>query len=161
MEHARQVTTKGWLIVGSISGLILVATAIPYVLWLEPTFPTMAAGVVFAIVGGILVARRPDNVLGRLLVSMAVVWALGEGAYTYLASESRGRVARQRLRLVAQRMGVLPDAASGRRGGRDVPVGASGLSLDAVDSEGGSNGGDCGRGGTDGGSHSPRSVTVW
>jgi hypothetical protein len=67
-----------------------VATAIPYVLWLEPGVLTMAAGVVFAIVGGILVARRPDNVLGRLLVSMAAVWALGEGAYTYLASEAVG-----------------------------------------------------------------------
>lgn len=46
---------------------------------------TTAGGVAFAVTGALVVARRPDNVVGRLLIAMGMVWALGQGADHYLA----------------------------------------------------------------------------
>jgi len=75
-----------WLTVAGLSVISLLACIMTVLLLVDDPVAglTPAGGITFAVVGGLLVARQPDNAVGRLLVAMGLVWAVGEAAFTYL-----------------------------------------------------------------------------
>lgn len=55
---------------------------------------TNIGGIAFALVGALLVRRRPENVVGWLLAAMGIFWAAGQASWVYVSLSVLGHVPR-------------------------------------------------------------------
>ena len=87
-DHSRRPTTASWrwLALAAVSAGLTAVSLTAVLLSPIPLTPNLyLVGVIaFSVVGGLVVARRPGNLVGRLLILVGAWFALGTAANTYV-----------------------------------------------------------------------------